>query len=72
METYAPPPDGRIGDFLIVSNNVPSGAMPTTAGPADTAFLVGTLNVEAFRTAGRLHHRDQDWRSLGAFRLPLV
>jgi hypothetical protein len=52
METYAPPPDGRIGDALVVSNVVPSHAVPVTAGPADTAFLVGTLGIKAFRSIG--------------------
>ena len=52
LEIHGPPPGGRIGDALIVSTDVPPGAVPSTAGPADTALLVGTPDVEAFRAIG--------------------
>jgi hypothetical protein len=52
LETYGPPSDGRLGDSLVVSNDVPPHAIPATAGPADTVFLVGTVGIEAFRSIG--------------------
>ena len=48
------PPDVRIGDALVVSNDVLKQAIPLPYGPADRVypFLVGTLRVGAFRSIG--------------------
>lgn len=52
VETYGLPSDGRLGAALVVSNDVPPHAIPATAGPADTVFLVGTAGIEEFRSIG--------------------